>query len=727
MSGGPRVSAEAIERDRRSARSRYHRNRGHNQKVQKAYRDRTLEERSFIGWDGEGYDAFVVSSDGTITAQHRYMLFGCSDGDVITGIDLGTQECLDLILQVEARNPDVYHVGFSFEYDVNMILKDLPWNMLAVLKLLGKVKWKGYRLQHVPHKTFTVSHNGTTATIYDAFGYFHSRYTTALEKYGFGGTDKYRRIVAGKARRGHFTYADMQEVKAYWSDEISLFPDLMECVRVAAYDGGFRITKWHGPGALAAYAIQYNGVRRYRSRANPRKPPRGLAAAIRAAYAGGRFQAWQCGEYDGDVYTLDKNSAYVHAIAQLPRLDNGKWSRQDPTAIKSPEDIARFGLYRIAFNGDPNRTDRKARGIGIPDRPYPLFHRAANGGLSWPAKVEGWYWSPEARLVAGSNSAKFLECYVYQDDGTYPFRWVNDSYETRRKLKEPEHYSPAEKAYKWALAAIYGAFARRVGWDRKRKVAPSTHELSWAGYITSHCRAAIYDVAAYAASKQGLISVDTDGVTATVPFPEWLVSEGFGDGLGQWKQEHFTGLLYWQNGIYWLRDKNDEWTEAKTRGIPKGQISRELAIQALAVADYQNEPNSPAIITLPKTRFIGYRQALNAQHRRWRCWETTPYSILFGGTGKGVHIPGFCAACRPERHAWAVENGQIMHVITHLPPRDIVSVEHRLPWLAPEPIDTEIGMVQMDVDELLELEDLGSDIFSSANEIFHDDMLEDRL
>jgi hypothetical protein len=716
----PRASDEAIKRNRDASRNRYHANRDQSLKVARERRDRKFEERPFIGWDSEGYDVFQVTSGGEVSKlPQRTMLFGCSvPGEYIVGMDLSTLEMLALVTRVENLYPDAFHVIFSGEYDFNQMLKDLPWNKLAVLKLTTRTRHQGYKITHVPHKMLTVSRDGISATIYDCFGFFHCSYTTALDKYDIGTLEKRQRIARGKQRRGHFTWAEIEEVIAYWKDEISLLPDLLGVVRECAYAAGFRVSAWHGPGALATYALRANRVSDYMSKDNI---PARVQACIRTAYAGGRFQAWRCGWYHGPIFTLDKNSAYVQAIAELPDLSNGKWVKIDASKIRSPGDIARFGVYRILFDDRDTARSAGHRTRGVPEQPYPLFHRNKNGGLTWPSSVVGWYWSPEARIVAGDMRASFMEGYEYRDDGTRPFSWVNDSYEARLWLQQQQN--PAEKAFKWALAAYYGSFARRVGWNRKNKTAPRSHELAWAGYITSHCRAAIYDVAAYAHSKGGLISVDTDGVTATVPFPEHLVPEGFGSGLGQWKQDSYAGILFWQNGIYWLlakacwdkfcanyqgstSDCEHVWKEAKSRGVPKGRIPVEVAQDALDQANFR-PPYKPATITIEKTRYIGYRQALNGQFDRWRKWVTEPYEIIFGGTGKGAHFPPFCRACRSidDKHAF-------MHTITHLPPRDMESAEHKLPWLEPE---AELVM------------GLGSDFFAGEDEIFGDDDLEDRL
>lgn len=705
MPGGARVSEAAVQRDRDASRERYYGNRERARKTQNERKRARFDTRPFIGWDSEGYDAFQVDSQGVCEKlPQRTMLFMCSEGDYVAGVNVGTKQMLDLVLEVESRNPDAYHVGFSFEYDINQMLQDLPWRMLAVLKATGKVRWEGYRITHVPHKLIRITKNGVSATIYDCFGYFHTKYEKALEKYGVGNDEQLRKIAAGKSRRGRFTYADLPEVIAYCATELALLPPLMDKIREASYTGGYRVSAWHGPGALASYALHANGANRLHSRRTRDVPQ----FQIRAAYAGGRFMAWLCGEYYGPVYTLDKNSAYVQAIAMLPRLDNGKWTRIDPGTIKGPEDIARFGIYHIAFDARDDRA-YKLRRNGYPARPYPLFHRDSQGRLTWPDHVDGWYWSPEARLVAGDKRAKFTEAIIYQDDGTYPFRWVEDTYRVRLRYQDPEHYSPAEKAYKWALAAIYGAFARRVGWDRKRRTAPKSHELAWAGYITSHCRAAIFDVAAYAYSKGGLISVDTDGVTSTEPFPEDIVPEGFGNQLGQWKQDEYSGIVYWQNGIYWLL-RDGEWVEAKSRGVPKGRIPVEEAISALRHTTFTGG-DMLARIETTRTRYVGYRQALNGQHAHWRYWETSPNILTMGGgSGKGLHFPGYCRKCRHGGAGWD------MHVVSHiLPPRfDPVSTPHKLPWLEDLPED---ALANMDVRNFM----------LSENDIVWDTDLEENL
>lgn len=629
---------------------------------------RRRNSRAFVGWDGEGHNTYAVAASGECTVQHHYMLFGSSTGQYVSDFDLSTQACLDLILYVEEQDPDCFHVGFAFEYDVNMILRDLEWRHLAILYDTGQVIWRGYRIKHIPHKIFSVSKNGVSATIFDVFGFFHTSYLRALSKHGIGTAEQIGIITAGKKHRSTFCYSELQEVKRYWSVEISLLPPLMEKLRESCYGAGFFITQWHGPGALASFALKKNGAFNWKGK----KPPLAVQQARLFAYAGGRFQAWKCGYYLGPIYTADINSAYAYACSLLPRLDTGKWEFASRPNIQSPKDIAHFALYRIEF--DASEMDSKARQNGIP---FPLFHRDKEGRLTWPAKTEGWYWSPEAATVAGSKHAIFREAWIFHDDGQRPFGFVRGAYDRRLQLQAIG--DAIEKAYKWFLCSIYGQFAQRVGWNRNTRSAPRSHQIEWAGYITSYCRAFAYRAAVDAARRGGLISIDTDGVTSSVPFDPARLPNGVGTGLGEWKLESFDGILYWQNGIYWLLNNDGEWEEPKSRGVPRGYLSIDRAMSVLSTGLHSEKGENPTI-ELYRSRFIGYRQAMQHQYDTWRHWLSEQVKIEFGGSGKGRHVAYLCGTCGERRRSGAASNS--LHTVTHFPPNSPDSHPHTLPWLA---------------------------------------------
>lgn len=634
---------------------------------------REFASRPFIFWDGEGYNAYRVASDGTVSIEHRYMLFGCSHfpDDPLVGIDLGTIECLDYILSVESRYPDAFHVGFMFTYDVNMILKDVPKRLLKHLGVYGVVHWKGYRIEYIPRKWFRVSRKdtGISATIWDIFGFYLSKYTTALSKYGIATKEQLDDIASGKDKRGTFTYAEIDYVKSYWQKEVALGPPLMDKMREMCYDNGLFITQWHGSGALASYLLRKRQVNKWHSK----DVPYDAMVAIRCGYAGGRFHPFRCGLHDRAVYTADINSAYIYACSLLPRLDNGRWRRVRGNEIDR-QNLSRFAIYHISYFADKDGAktrDNNRRGAFA--ELYPLFHRNRHHRIYWPRRVDGWFWTPEASTVADNPDADFVEAWVYDDDGTYPFEWVNDEFNKRLVLQHEGN--PGEKTIKWALAAMYGAMARRVGWDRKTRTAPKSHELAWAGFITSWCRAEMYKLGYEVWRRGGLISIDTDGVTSTVPIsPEWL-PRGVGEKLGQWKLEEFGGILYWQSGVYWLKNLDGSWGTAKTRGIKRGSLPAEAGLEALANSSFSSRPIRHATISTTRERFIGFKQAIALHNfESWRTWEKVPTETTMGRGGSTVHHPFFCKKCRAPA-------ADMMHVLTPVHPGTWINEPHYLPWI----------------------------------------------
>jgi hypothetical protein len=337
-----------------------------------------------------------------------------------------------------------------------------------------------------------------------------------------------------------------------------------------------------------------------------------------------------------------------------------------------------------------------------------LFNRSKNG-VSWPARTEGWYWSPEAELVKDDPDATFLEAWTFDDDGTYPFGWVADAFDKRLLLQRLGN--PAEKTFKWALASLYGKFAQTVGWDKKTRQPPHSHELAWAGFITSWCRAEMYKVGLECWKRGGLISIDTDGVTSSVPFEaEWL-GRGLGDGLGQWKLEKFSGILYWQTGLFWMLDADGNWTTAKTRGFKRGSLDINAAFVALDLAVLRVcKTYKQPVLVKRGTRFTGFKDALNRNAmNEWQQWKELTQEATMGKGSASYHNGLRCPKCRdPELDQ--------MHYLTPVARSlNALSEPRQLPWLEEQPYLPEI---------ILDLSDMA---MTGKDDIIYDTDLADYL
>jgi hypothetical protein len=605
----------------------------------------------FIAWDGEGV-ANVSELDylelgprvaSAFAGELRpYALFGASTGERIKYVDLSKLHCLELIIQVGRKHKGI-HVSFSFGYDVNMILKDLDVRALYVLRSKGYVFWNGYHIEHIPRKWLVVRYRGITVKIFDVFLFFNCAFGKALRKYSIGDTESLDRIDKGKEERPNFTWDNIDEIETYWETELDFLVSLMDRLRSIIYGAGYKITSWHGPGALASYALRIYGTDLHMDRGSSDE----IIDAARYAMFGGRFNGFMCGYYDGSVHERDINSAYAYAFSRLPSLSTGTW-RHDACPNRADARHTRMGLYRIRYTG---RYSGSAN---------PLPHRSRNGRVSFPPATEGWFHAPEAAIVSNDPNAEFLEAWIYEDDGTYPFAWILEVFEERLKMQGAG--DPSEKAIKWMLAALYGQAAQRAGWERKQG-PPKWHQLEWAGAVTSECRAMIYSASKRA--KQSLVSIDTDGFISLAPVN--ILPNGCGDRLGEWKKTTHTGLLYLQNGIYWTRDSDGIWQPPKSRGIPRKKLNFSDVLPLML----QNEN-----LTVSQHMFIGYGLALRGQMEKWRHWVDVPRTVTFGGNGKSQHIPEMCGACKDGK-SW----GEAMHVLIPAPVDELKSHPYDLPWL----------------------------------------------
>lgn len=572
------------------------------------------------------------------------VLFGSTLGPRIIKVSISTLDCLSLIYQTGKRWRNVIHVSFSFGWDVNQIIKDLPVRALHVLRTYGKVYYEGFHIEHVPRKWFIVRHAGIQVKIFDVFLFFNCKFGAALRKYEIGTQEELARIDAGKEERPNFTFLNIREIEEYWKIENQYGVLLMNKLREIIYGAGYFITSWHGPGALASYALRNNGVAIHMDKGISQE----INEAARFAMFGGRFQAFQAGYYEGAVYDRDINSAYAYAFSRLPSLATGKW-RFDPYPDRADTINVRMGLYHI----------RRFSKLSL--LPQPLPHRDKSGHVSFPSVTEGWFHAAEAALVRNDPNAEFLGAWIFEDDGSYPFEWILDEFAKRVEMQEKK--DPSEKTIKWTLAALYGQAAQRAGWERAHG-PPQWHQIEWAGAVTAECRSMIY--AGSRPAGRSLISMDTDGFISLVPVN--TLPNGIGEGLGQWKSTEYTGILYLQNGIYWLRDGDGNWTPPKSRGIPRKKLDFDTVIQSIS----KNEP-----LQVSQHMFIGYGLALRGQMDKWRKWVDVQRTIVFGGGGKAQHIPNLCPPCI-SGETW----GSAMHPLYSVPPDSVQSFLYDLPWLS---------------------------------------------
>ena len=619
--------------------------------------------RPFMFWDGEG-----VTHDGD--SRQSYVLFGCSEVEPIIKERLTTLDCLRYMMQVKRKYPNHIHVGFAFNYDVNMILRSLTPVQFARLAEHGYLKYLNYTIEHVPSKWFRVTETDPegkrlTIKIADIFGFFQTSFIKAVESYlpDSQTVEDSNIISAGKAARKDFAYSDIDTIKEYWQAEARVGVELAEKLRSMLLSVDIKVGQWHGPGAIANSIYNKHHISLHKGDTPPE-----VKRAARYAYAGGRFELFRLGAHGDDstpVYSADINSAYPNAIAKLPSLSEGFWQYTDKPTLES---VVEFGVYHVKLIKPETVL------------PGPLFHRSKNGEISFPWILDGWYWSPEIKQLKGIEGVQILEGWEYIGWHTRPFQFVQHMYDQRRELKSQGN--GAEKALKLALNSLYGKLAQRSGWKRTGD-APKWHELSWAGWITSYARAMLYDVLKRIPPEH-LIGVETDGIYTTYN-PALLGIENSKE-LGGWEVTSYQRMLYLQNGVYSLQDYKGDWT-TKYRGLDKGSVTPE------SMADILHGTNAteewPELIG-PTTRFTGYRAALIRQKNEGgvvlkyhRQWERTERRISLGNSGKRVHRAKNCSACKNNSNGYTMPHQLTIRSRAIIQPK---SHMHDIPWEQESPV-----------------------------------------
>lgn len=625
---------------------------------------KTPLQRRFIAWDGEG-----AKSPGV--RQQDYVLFGCSTGDRIKSKSLRTIEMLEFIIRIGKKYPTAFHIGFAFDYDTNMILRNLPPHKLRILRDKGSVLISNYRIEHVSSKWLQVTQYGPnhpenpndkyTVRIADIFGFFQCSFVKACKSYipDHPLMAQLSKIEEGKAERNNFTYDRIDYIESYWETEIALLQALVERLREMLYGVDLKITRWHGPGAIANHVYKRQGIAGHKA-----LTPEPVREAARYGYAGGRFELYRLGRHV-DVYGIDINSAYPAAISGLPSLSEGEWRH-----VVNPDSVAEFGIYHVRLTG-----------FGGPvKKPSPLFHRDHAHNISYPWLVEGWYWSPEIKVswgMQGKGGFEIVEGYEYVGWNSRPFEFARDMYEQRRVLKA--NGDGGQMALKLTLNSLYGKMAQRVGWERNGG-PPTWHQLEWAGFVTSATRAKLYSVISRIPWDH-LIAVETDGIYTTLD-PQSL---GITDSkeLGGWEVSKYDEMLYVQSGVYFYR-QGDKWT-GKYRGLDQGTLTADSMVEyTKSLFPNPSMENAWPLITGPTTRFIGYKAALHRQeHSRGpmkshHCvWETSPREISPGEVGKRVHSPKMCAACRAGATAYEMPHDLVIRSRAVGNPK---SEMHSIPW-----------------------------------------------
>lgn len=668
----PSVSnAESCQRYRAADLARaYENKRRYRHNNSKWQTDAEYLSRPFVAWDGEGY----TTADGV----HRYAMLAvksATDGAYwFEETGLGTAQIFSAMLDFAATCGDAIHVIYGGGYDFNMAFRDIPREIMEKVYRDKYAVWQNFRIGWRPGKSLYLSRVGTNGkklgrglTIYDVVPFFQCAFVKACDEYL--GADFYERelIVKNKALRSSFTPADVPEIRIYNDAELVNLLALASELRIRLNKCGLRPRRWDGPGAVAAALLLREHVKDAKA-----TTPRRVAKAARFAYAGGRFEVVQYGHIESNgppvAYEYDINSAYPAALRNVPDLSTGKWKHHD-----GDPGAHAFALYRVKYQGYQ------------PELPGAFFRRDPNGTICYPLNLTGWYWSPEVETgrlycLLDYGRMEVLEAWTYDPcGGGYPFAFIEPLYNKRRALKKAG--DGAHVGIKLALNSLYGKLAQQVGAEKQDDGTwriPPFHQLEWAGYTTSYCRAAI--LRACLPHLDRVIAFETDAVFTSVPLDVTI-----GSGLGDFGAVEFTSLTYVQSGMYF--GDTPEGLVTKTRGVDRGSLTRETVLDKMQESKAVDRFASASL-----TRFIGVGVALSQSWERWRRWETIEKHMALEPTGKRVHAGCACMDFSARRFVLGQWHSTICPLMN-----DAESSEFPIAWINPNADMSELEELRQEV------------------------------
>lgn len=540
---------------------------------------------TFVGVDGEG----ITFNEGE---PQRYVMLASSLGNSVIDMDgLRTIDCFEFLFRTKAEAPrDSQLVGFAFNYDVNMILRDVGKAKLVRLWKNGKVVWRDYFIKWIPSKMFQITDRNTRrgVLVYDTFGFFQCSFAKALKGWDVPAPEQLDHM---KASRSDFNESRVREILDYCHAECRALSVLMDRLKASMDSVNLKTSQWHGAGAVAAALLKREKVHKH---VQPDENYGNMELAFRHAYFGGRTELFKQGRFDA-LYGFDIRSAYPAAAVTLPSLKDATFRH----AGKSKPVSGEISLHKVKWSTDPDGYIQ----------PFPFRDGRS---IYYPPQGIGYYWSceVEAALERFGDDIRILSSWklVAPYGHIKPLAFVRDIYAERAKLKAAGHFG--HQSYKLAINALYGKLAQGTTWNGR---PPPFRTYIWAGIITAQTRARMLRMA-----SPDVVMICTDGIYFDAPQPQ--LREQLSNDLGGLEESIYTDAFIAQPGIY--EGTTPDGKVQRSRGV----FAREIDFPALREGYDREGPYFTLHIS--STRFVGIGTSIiRRSFDGWQKWLTEPRRI----------------------------------------------------------------------------------------------------
>jgi hypothetical protein len=601
----------------------------------------------FVACDGEGAGGawvedlkqrslFELLSDDDPWRKWRqdYKLFRIGEQYILNPEGpLSSIDCLEFIAKQPA---DCIMVGYYFNYDATMILRDVhadDFRSILNSGFAGYHIWNNYAISYLPGQKIGVGRinssgflsRGTMRYIYDVGRFFQCKFVKAIKDWKVATPEVLAAITEGKDARG----SDVGRPDATISD-VDIEYNRLECIALEELMTRFRQScieadcvplAWTGPGQIAARLLGRHKILKRKGLIVDKE----FHAAWSAAFYGGRFEASKIGRIYETVYEYDIRSAYPRAMLDLPCLQHAELIETDDLSLE-------HWVGWITFDHPTN-----AKFCCFPIR-------QKDGGLCFPRRGKGYYTSHEIRAAIDAGAEIKYPATVFavrtQCDCRV-FDWVDELYRYRRSIGASAKGVPI----KLGLNSMYGKLVQRIG------AAPYFNPI-WSTLVTALVRTKLFRATMINPAKTLMLA--TDALYTTAPLD---VDLSIGDDLGQWEAKVFESIFIAKPGIYVAGTDagSDQDVKSKTRGISLTTFQQQFpAIEEAwrkACLNHFDHSWSAPKLQFPVRIFNGCRLAL---HRDWEIrgtWTAQQYTLNMDWANKRerkARLNGYHIDTRPK-------------------------------------------------------------------------------
>jgi rubrerythrin len=639
----------------------------------------------FVGVDGEGMDVWETLADGTKrnTGRHIYTYLCAADehGEVLSerwaDDGLTHDECMDVLLAIPKST---LKFGYMTSYDISKWIEQMPdedkyrllrpdtrrkrfckscskswsievktcphcgaedsreqsdpvrYNGRAYDFFNGAFEVKG-GWEHEDPMTGKSGRWGASTKIWDCIRFFGCSFHQAITDWKAGTPEQWARIKAMKDKRGSFSDEKPEEIRKYCQEECQLLAIMMRKVVEGHEEAGWKLTAFYGAGSTGKAMLVANDVKKFKG---PRLTElhEDLRHAVMSSFFGGRFENSFVGTMKRPVWSKDIASAYPYAMVHLPCLACGSW-RHVPMGPSLMTEISKAPLACVRFEVKP-LPDKERHELAW----APLPFRDESGSICYPLHFQGWAWKPEVMqaLLGWPHLVILHEAWVYDKRCDHePFHFMPDVYRRRVAIGKE---GPG-LVLKLGANAGYGVTAQSIGDD------PPFQQWIWAGIITSTCRAQALECMRVPKDRWSILTVATDGITATedfhVPAPRETGTRGCKDPsgkvkepLGGWETELIPeGMFVAKPGMYFRLDVDEK--KLRARGIGRKELlqNKDRLIEAFNDWDRRNFKFS---VQVNSRRFYGAKSTIYARSKCGKCktsWAGVPERLCPSCNGVG--------------------------------------------------------------------------------------------